>query len=75
MPVLTVAVVPIGDDRFALVLSDPVAAPSQGPAVGDDPQGYTEDALRRELRERHGLSDADGETLIAAAEAKRSDGG
>jgi len=66
MSYVTVAVVPVGPDRFALVLSDPAAAPSHGPSVGDDPQGYTEDELRRSLNECHGLSTADIAMLIAA---------
>lgn len=75
MSVVSVAAVPVGDDRFALVLCDPIAAPSLGPSVGENPQGYTEDELRRSLQERHGISTADIATLIATTEAKRASGG
>lgn len=71
----TVALVPVGNDRFCLVLSDVIAPSPMGPSVGDDPDGYTEDTLYAELRDRHRLSDADIATLIAAAQAKRAQGG
>ena len=61
MAYMTVAVVPVGADRFALVLSNPAAAPSQVPSVGDNPQGYTEEELRRSLHECHGNTPADGQ--------------
>lgn len=70
-----VGVVPVGDDRFSLVVSDPSAAPHQGPTIGDDLLGYDNDALCKTLTERHGISQLHVNQLIDAAQGKRASGG
>ncbi|WP_158804644.1 MULTISPECIES: hypothetical protein [unclassified Acidisoma] len=70
MPELTVAVLPVADRRFMILLVEPpFGEPKREPDAGSSGKGYTEDVLRMALAQRYGLSWPEIEERIAAARA------
>lgn len=57
----------VADDRFAIMLLDPVTTRMQGPDAGEDHAGYTPDELPSVLSERYGMAAADIGTMIREA--------
>ena len=68
-----VAVLPVADERFSVVLVNLYGRVMKGPDLGDDRRGYPHGAVIDVLRHRYGVPGEEARAMVARADQMRAE--